>query len=827
MKSAAVIIGIDDYPNPDHKLTSPVNDAIAIRQALLDLGLAADADITLLTAPVQAAGQPLPTRKVISRTMQAFYTNPEAYDRLYFFYSGHGLLAFADGARTLVRNALMPVDVQDPLEDFADLINFDELRELLRYNGPREQFYFVDACRELSYKECPGVTSLGWGSRGTLGQDNCQSTLFAVAPQGFAAGRVGDLGRMTSHLLDALRSETLAVQFVESEEENQPGGWGITMRSLAEYVKFKVEEELAKEPQWKRNYNTPRLEDLDPVPGPVRGFAHAPETNLAVHIVPDAMATGTRVVLSYHGIPVEGCCLPPRGNHEVFRLKPQVYWLEAESRAGEVKPAKFRLDARRVQEARIEVSALEPEMSFGLPGDPGPGEPSAPVDLTPAQPFEELRSARRGEQTTRVIARANEPVVAIELESMDSTRPKIERFGSMDEEVPPGTYRIRFRLGQDVFNEKEICLRPGDTLSIAPTVAATPLVSECLGLDAHTHLPPSVVISESIGDMQAGVLNTLLPIIGIKPFDVHHELFHQFEGLIQMRAPEEFDLRPLSVVLALDGNNWTAPLEQVLQSLSCRLVSSGGGDAQALALVPLRQRGVRGQWTTGPGLDRVAAALTKAPAAPAWLEFSTPHFGSYRLAVGALDQRATVITLLLRSDGVLDITQNLLRLPGREALYQQETVPYVSYGRMLRELQMGQQLYKSSEMLELQRSGLGMELVYAKWTDPVLGCMAFYAWQAEVARTGENQQGLYRQTAENLNRFFPGLPDSRVIYGQVFAAKRDEVYTQLLAEGALPVLAESTRLLAGWAEAHGRADAAVVQAARRVKLGQPWTLTLA
>ena len=46
------------------------------------------------------------------------------------------------------------------------------------------------------------------------------------------------------------------------------------------------------------------------------------------------------------------------------------------------------------------------------------------------------------------------------------------------------------------------------------------------------------------------------------------EIGEQTVDLIQMRAPEEFDLRPLSVVLALDGNNWTAPLEQVLQSIA-------------------------------------------------------------------------------------------------------------------------------------------------------------------------------------------------------------------------------------------------------------------
>ncbi|MDQ6941607.1 MAG: caspase family protein, partial [Candidatus Eremiobacteraeota bacterium] len=48
----ALIVGIDDYET--QKLTSAVNDAVAFRSALIDLGLVAPADITFLTSPQHA-----------------------------------------------------------------------------------------------------------------------------------------------------------------------------------------------------------------------------------------------------------------------------------------------------------------------------------------------------------------------------------------------------------------------------------------------------------------------------------------------------------------------------------------------------------------------------------------------------------------------------------------------------------------------------------------------------------------------------------------------------------------------------------------------------
>src|SRR2546428_13478882 len=84
-------------------------------------------------------------------------------------------------------------------------------------------------------------------------------------------------------------------------------------------------------------------------------------------------------------------------------------------------------------------------------------------------------------------------------------------------------------------------------------------------------------------------------------------------------------------------------------------------------------------------------------------------------------------------DGSLDLAQNILPLPG---VPNDMPVPQPTYGRMLRDLQIGQKLFQSGQLAEYADRGpfdsLG-ELFYAKWTDPILSCMAYFAWQQAIA----------------------------------------------------------------------------------------------
>jgi hypothetical protein len=828
MRTAAIIIGIDEYVS--RPLTSAVNDATAFRQALLDLGLVEEQHITMLTSPVGDSDAEA-TRDNIADLLWEFYDHGESYDRLFFFYSGHGLLAFSDAARGRVRNTLMPSDVQDLRRHGAKLLDLDEIRERFELSGPVEQLFFIDACRDLNYDAYPDVGNLGWGGGQQLGPVRRQATLFAVSPLGQAEAAVSGYGRMTAQLLHGLRSDRVAVDYDEIN-----GEWVVTMRSLSDYVQWAIKQELSGGPVYRLKYMVPQLDESDPKPSPVRVVHPVEPAPLTVHIIPDELASQTQVDVSLRGHRLDNHCLPPRQNHEELPLQPQLYRVEAYSTAGDPDPPRKVIDLRKQQALTIRVvTARAPAR---VP-ESGPAAPAVEV-TTPAIPLTGV-----GDLGT-VLAEAQDPHVTVELDGLERPYQHWSAQQVLDQEVPAGPYRVRFRVGPDAFSEEEIYVNTDESVLVKPTVAVSPLVQEALGFESE--IPTTVLVSESIGPIQAELLPTMLTIIGIKPFDVNQELFYQFEELIAPRDPATYGMRPLSLVVAVDGNRWPVSPLEVLASVRCTISAAEpvGLSSQTLTFQPLARPALN-RWVgltagEGYGLARTGLAVTGAPANSFTLHWESPFFGSFRLAGAAIQNRATVVTLTLRPDGALDVSQNLLRLPGRDDLYADELVPNISYGRMVRELQLGQQLYRSGELISVnqQLSEQGDDtatlLLYAKWTDPILGCMAYFTrlraadegllGDAQSSESLENDE-LMRQTAHNLNAFFGELPDSRVIYGLAHPDDQSDIYADLIARNQIPVLAEGARRLAAFAEAHGQSGTSIAQITRRVPIDQIWTFTAA
>jgi len=205
MNSAAVIVGIDQYI--ESPLTSAVNDAKSFRQILLDLALVDESRIKMLTTPLGDSHE-LAERDNIANTLYDFYARGESCDRFFFFYAGHGLMALADGAQSIARTTLVSSDVQVFERDGAKLLNFEEILDKFRQSGPSEQFYFIDACRDLNYTRHPDVGKLGWGGGQLLGAARKQAVLYAVSELGQALSVKGGMGQMTSYLVKALRSKS-------------------------------------------------------------------------------------------------------------------------------------------------------------------------------------------------------------------------------------------------------------------------------------------------------------------------------------------------------------------------------------------------------------------------------------------------------------------------------------------------------------------------------------------------------------------------------------------------------------------------------------------
>jgi len=816
MQTAAVVVGIDKYSrNP---LTSAVNDALAFRDALLRHKIVATPQDVILLRTDPQPGDLEPTQHNIIDTLLSFYKNGDQLGRLIFFFAGHGILTFSDAARARTRTVLVPVDVLN-LDDYGGrLIDLDEVLDFMRHSGPQEQIFIIDACRDMPWKKHPTVGTIGWTARDT-GSERAQATLYAVAEKGKAFGVQAGMGVMSNHLIKALNGDGVAKVF-----DDQTSSWVVTAQSLREYITKAITTVLNDPPIFMK----PQLRTSDPQVSPIRSLGTVSSERLIININPDESAGDTTVAVKLRTVVQDDFSLPPRRNHEPQMLPPFWYRVEASH------PVYMPVPAWRDIDLRVEH---EVDIVIPIPGQPPPvmRGPHPPSPLPPPSEAPTVAvtdsSVRQPAGQGRVKAKALERQVAIELESLQPPYKSWIGYGELDQLVAVGPYRVRFRLGREVFNQSDIYVQ-NEELDISANTAVTPLLREALSLEAQP--PRHTMISESIGSIQAGVLETLLPIVGIKPFDVKDELFHRFTGLVETQSPENFHMRPLSLVIAFDGA-WPMSVSELIGASSCEVFPSSGETVdEPLRFRPLVKSNLNLPSSQAPGgMERIGVAMGSAPAGSFALTIRLP-FKDVRLVSAGLANRATVITLILRPNGSVDAGQNILRLPGRDDLYSNELEPKVPYGQMLRELQLAQQLFRSEELVSERFFEtvpyLIQDLFYAKWTDPIMSCMAFYAWhQYREGRSSENKElpfgeELLKRTATNLHTYFKELPDAHVVFALAHEDRRDIEMNYLLGGNQIPLLAPGMRQLASIVEAPD--ESPIAEYASRMEVDQPWTMIL-
>lgn len=769
-RAVAVIVGIDAYKQ--QPLTSAVNDANAVRDALVGLGALAEQDVTLMTSKSRG-----PTRDAIRDVLYRVYKSGDMYDRLYFYFAGHGLLAPADAARGVLHTAIVPGNVRDLEIDADKLIDVIELVQYFQFAGPREQFFIIDACRDLVFdQDPPNLPRISWSAEPQDGRQRAQAILWAVPPRGRAAGTKDGAGVMTRHLIQALGGGPAALDWSDELQSRV-----VTPSSVHRYVRSKVLKDLAGKPLWQRDYMTPLLD-----PGGAEGCVllqveDPGQLDLTVQIEPTEAAVNTEVWLMLRGNRLYEPTWPPHLSLEAVQVPPDRYRVRAQCKsAGTLVTSDPEIiDVREQSDVVVRVGPptgarpdrpIEPGpgTACSLPGHTGVlrGPPSQP----PATPAAATLTLTAQERFAVADVQGLDPpyasLVAVRLPWRGALR--------------PGAYQVRFRLGNEVFSQATVELEHGQIAEVDASAAVSPLVEDTVGWQGPGQ---SVIISESMGPLQANILPTMLAVMGIKPFDQSGELFRQFTGIIESRSPDEFGDRPLSLVVAIEGATWPVAAQDVGGMIAAEIVE---GTAQHVPLRTVRLRG------TSAGV--MLAGLTTAPRRPFAVRLTSPLIGQLTIASASLPSRATVVTAVLRSDGSSEIGQHILRLPGRRY---REPVSDIPYARLLRELQLGQQLYQGGELYDLGAGDLGQflnDVLNAKWTDPILGCMAYYAL-ADAARRSADPGGMLTRrqlVAENLLRYFPELPDTRII-AELEHIPRAPSAAESSSTVEMPVLARSVR----------------------------------
>ncbi|HEX8407698.1 MAG TPA: caspase family protein, partial [Thermoanaerobaculia bacterium] len=147
-RAHALVIGIDRYKNKEWELTGAVRDALAFADWAVKSGGVDPANLTLLLSPVpKGLKTKRATEKAIREALRLLRNGAaKDVDRLWFYYAGHGMAP--PGSGTTSGPIVVPCDVGN-IDDYLNEtpIGLEIFRGQMENVGPKEQVFFVDACR--------------------------------------------------------------------------------------------------------------------------------------------------------------------------------------------------------------------------------------------------------------------------------------------------------------------------------------------------------------------------------------------------------------------------------------------------------------------------------------------------------------------------------------------------------------------------------------------------------------------------------------------------------------------------------------------------------
>jgi hypothetical protein len=839
MPDTALVIGIDGYGPEEWRLGGAVRDALAFARWVTATGGVPATHLKLLLSPLAGAPVDLPAGAVLQgpATSQAIVDavadlqNAAAGGgRLWVYYAGHGV-----AVRWSSDPLLVPVDFTDPQRHGRLLVGFSQVIPALTTAPFAEQIFLIDACRDFALKNYrpPAVTS---AVGAFVPEDDAeiaeerprQYVLYSVAP----GQRANDLGKgvWTDTLLEGLGRRSYQVVELEQGRDGAPR-YEIRLGELARWVRRRVEERIARifQRDAKKYVQKPEY-----IPDPrgedplLAAFAEdeVPPVQVDVFVEPSfALRTCKVAVLQYvaglrkwieidsSGPPVE----PPAS----FQLPPSNY--------------SFRAQAERYTLLSKPWSVEEePTVELTLEEAPPPDVPRAPesVPRVDDDPVRTVRGIDFGSYSMNVPDRSPGGVLTVSspdryatIEVLDE-RKRVERTGVgrlEDLLLEPGIYRVRLRLPGSLPVERTLEVRAGSEQQVELELPPARLAPDHLDL-----------LRPALGPVGGARLASLLA----------------FAAYAAQQPAGDAGLRRLGV--------HPLQLSPGFTSGFLALVGSAAADGPNPRLFPrecfLRLRGAdglevsEGFFTPLDGLPAAVQhqmALTEPGSLQA--ELHLPGFAPTCYSVTALPDRLTLLIAVVETDGSVEVQQYLIPAPGRPRFVPE----YVDGVDDLRRLELAQSFYATGERdVALGAVGEGnlSELLYGKWLDPLLGCLAGYilvrrgqledfagsVWAGEpdvledpegpVAAAAREREPI-PSALRNLVAFFPDLPDVHVLAGlsDPVEERRSGHFERALRRG-LPVFAEGARALAAWARRQGAVlPPPLAEPLARLLPGSTWT----
>ena len=791
MPNFAIVIGIDEYAkNPRWNLKGAVADALDFLEwAHGPGGVPNDETHTrLLLSPKDPGAINRPyipaTNENIIQTIADFQDGAgREGGKLYVYFAGHGVSAPGLRRDAPAEPVIIPADVASTRRNAGLLIPFSELITALSEAPPMEQFFFIDACRDFVLDEHRATISpapVRWiPAFGEGGQSTAQYVLYATSPgaRAYEEGR----GAFGQALVEALRGAGAAKVWAQPPPQPRydiPFSRLVRFvrRSVDDTIKLMAQEDAAKYIQIPQPELLGKAKEVDAVLSSIPSGQEEP-LRIGVRVTPREAREKGQVNVVYH-LPggkesvIESQPPPALAFPAYFELSPGDYTFVA--------------GADQYQEHRLTHAAYE---SIVLDCPLVPASPASPAPApTPGGGPPGTGSLEVSSQDPSVAIIVRDHQLRLLPGGLGSGLVRLQS-------LTPGIYRVQRVVADGPIEEQTVEVRSGEWTYVSLTADATRLR---LGTDQEQMLSNLGIMPSADGYLHPSELlppigdATLASLLGFAAFAAHwpHGGFHRLRS---------FGVTPM----------WHVPPGEagllVLAGVAGEEPLPGINPMQFLALGRLQARALSGQYLDEggfaplSGFTAAAQRQTRIPVGPLDLELHLPELAPTHYALVGLPDRVTTLVLVANDNGGFDVQQYLI--PLREP----DFAPQGSMGdnpANIRRIELAQRYYSSARDIPLDET---VDLLYGKWFDPVLGCLAGYAL-IRRGRAGEyigysdphrGPDQLQPSAMHNMLNFFPHLPDSHILAGLAEPGHRAEHFANALGRG-LPLFSDGFRALFDW-----------------------------
>ena len=485
----ALVIGIDKYWSDGATLQGGVRDALRIREWLLDgAGGGVPAEHLVLVLAPRDDDRPdlafveATKDKIMIAINDLLSMSGGKGERLYFFYGGHGLTARVDNRD---ENALVASDFNAVNTDNS--IALRSLWEFFETTQFRDQFFFVDACRNIPWEN--REFEIG---RWTLprardpGLDPVQQFILYATSPGLTAAESGEFGKEQGAFTGALLDGLAGTDFAKAWSWER-SCYEVRWERLADYVKRRLESEkhpadgapgapLIQVPQDAGSRGVAGR-DRDPVVAsfPAQRFD---KVVLEVELEPDDVYDIGRVrVLDGIGDTVEDVEAKTGGRPVEFLLDPKTYALRAVAEGYEEGRTEQPVDLYASDKRKISLRSHDASAAADA-ATPAAADAAAPApSSTPAEQeaFGAVPPPPPGVKPPpgHVVAEAADPLAFVEVR--DNTGAVVaEALHRIDQDLDPGFYQLRIVSPGAVGKPLSIALAPGEQ-EAPPSLESPPL----------------------------------------------------------------------------------------------------------------------------------------------------------------------------------------------------------------------------------------------------------------------------------------------------------------------------------------------------------------